>query len=520
MRFFNTAGPINSEIHYYVPHRLDEKLIAQLIEQQKYFVLHAPRQSGKTTAILNLVRELNATGTYKAFYFNSEAAQAARSNVLEGMRTILSTIKSWGQDIFLPSDPFFSCIEQELAHISGNSLDAFLTTWASASDKPIVIFIDEIDSLVGDTLISVLRQLRSGYPKRPKNFPQAIGLIGVRDVRDYRIWSDQNQATVLGGSAFNIKAESLKLLAFSPEQVRMLYLQHTQETGQQFTPEAIDHAFYLTNGQPWLVNALAYEACFRAVTDRTITITKETIDQAKETLILRRDTHIDVLIDRLEESRVREIIDAVISGGGGDTNFKTDDLQYVRDLGLVSERGLTIANPIYQEIIPRELAYTKQESIPHDPLWYRHSDGSLDIPKLMTAFTEFYRENSDVWRERFAYKESGPHLLLLAFLQRIVNGGGKIHREYGLGRKRVDILIQWPAYPEITQQRIVIELKVLRGEKTLTDGLQQTAEYMDTNASTEGHLVIFDAASTKSWDEKVYTKNCTHAGKHITVWGL
>ena len=520
MRFFNTSGPIDTNDHYYVPNRLNEAEIRQLIDQKKYFVLHAPRQSGKTTAINMFIKQLNSAGKYKAIYVNVEPAQAARSDVKAGMEMLLEAIADACSSYLAPTDPLFKLVEKNLQRVSGMSLQKLLHQWSAASDQPIILFIDEIDSLVGDTLISVLRQLRAGYMRRPAEFPQAACLIGVRDVRDYLIWSDETKTNILGGSAFNIKAESLVLPNFTLEQVHFLYLQHTQETGQQFTDDAITHAHTLTQGQPWLVNALAYQACFRDVTDQTRPITKDVIEHAKEKLILRRDTHIDALVARLNEPRVREIIDAIISGGGGETNFKTDDLQYVRDLGLVGPKGFVIANPIYQEIIPRELIYTKEEEITTSPSWYKRTDGSLDIHKLMTAFTEFYRENSEVWRERFAYKESGPHLLLLAFLQRVVNGGGKIHREYGLGRKRVEILIQWPAQPGPTAQPIVIELKVLRGERTLTDGLQQTAEYMDTNASTEGHLVIFDATPGKTWDEKIYTKNCAHADKSITVWGL
>ena len=84
-----------------------------------------------------------------------------------------------------------------------------------------------------------------------------------------------------------------------------------------------------------------------------------------------------------------------------------------------------------------------------------------------------YRENSEVWLERFAYKEAGPHLLLLAFLQRIINGGGKIHREYALGRRRVDIRIEWKT------QCFIIELKVKRKESDEAKGLEQIADYMD-----------------------------------------
>ena len=70
-----------------------------------------------------------------------------------------------------------------------------------------------------------------------------------------------------------------------------------------------------------------------------------------------------------------------------------------------------------------------------------------------------------------------PHLLMMSFLQRIINGGGTINREYALNRRRIDLYITWP-YGNGKKQRIVIELKVLRGSKTLLEGLQQTADYM------------------------------------------
>lgn len=524
MKFFNTAGPIDPKDHYYIPHRLNEAVIMQLIEQKKYFILHAPRQSGKTTAIIMFAQELNAKDVYKALYFNIEPAQAARSDIKHGMEIILNRLRGAGKLLLKDNDPLFTYIDKALERVSGGSLQEVLQEWSVSSDKPILLFIDEIDSLVGDTLISVLRQLRAGYPNRPDAFPQSVCLIGVRDVRDYRIWSEQENSMVLGGSAFNIKAESLVLPNFSLAQVRDLYEQHTHETGQQFTDEAIEYAYYLTQGQPWLVNALAYQACFRDVTDRSQPITKDVIEQAKEALIARRDTHIDQLVHKLQEPRVRDIIDSIISGSGEEKNFKTDDLQYVRDLGLVTQKGIGIANPIYQEIIPRELSYTKQESINQQTIWYKNPDNSLNMHKLLEAFTQFYRENSEIWLEKFDYKESGPHLLFMAFLQRIINGGGKIHREYALGRKRVDLLIE---YPTITttqssqkKQRIVIELKIKRGTKTLEEGLEQTARYMDTNNATEGHLIIFDSAENKSWDEKTFTKTETVGKETITVWGM
>jgi hypothetical protein len=73
---------------------------------------------------------------------------------------------------------------------------------------------------------------------------------------------------------------------------------NTQDTGQVFTEAAIATAFDLTQGQPWLVNALAKEVVEEMVTDTNIAITSEHILEAKEILIKRQDTHLDSLAER------------------------------------------------------------------------------------------------------------------------------------------------------------------------------------------------------------------------------
>ena len=145
-------------------------------------------------------------------------------------------------------------------------------------------------------------QLRTGYHQRPRGFPQSVVLCGVRDVRDYRIHSGSANAIIAGGSAFNVKAESLRLGDFSRDEVLALLGQHTAETGQAFTAEALELVWGQTLGQPWLVNALADDACFRdkAGRDRSRPIDAEALRAAQERLILRRETHLDQLADKLE----------------------------------------------------------------------------------------------------------------------------------------------------------------------------------------------------------------------------
>ena len=526
MRFFNTSGPVVPADHYCIPplERVDLDDICQLVRNKRYFVLHAPRQTGKTSVLLALRDLLNSgeIGDYRCVYFNVEAGQAAREDTTRAMGAILRELASWARFTLRDSLPgeIWPGLLDEIGPYG--ALGEVLNRWAEADRKPLVLLIDEIDSLVGDTLISVLRQLRAGYVQRPERFPQSVVLCGVRDVRDYRMRSGPDNAVIAGGSAFNIKARSMRLGDLTREEVPALLAQHTEETGQGFTPEAVERVWTQTQGQPWLVNALADATCFsRAVgRDRRHTITAGDIEAAQERLIASRETHLDQLADKLQEDRVRRVVEPLLSGGD-ERAFTARDIEYVRDLGLVAQDApLRIANPIYAEVIPRELTWAAQEGLVEDTAWYVDAEGGLDLEKLLAAFQTFFREHSEHWVERFDYREAGPQLLLQAFLQRIVNGGGRIEREYGLGRGRTDLLILWPQGDRT--RRFVVECKVLHKglERTIEEGLRQTAGYMDRCAAEAGHLVIFDRDEGRSWEEKVFCRREAAGGAEVAVWGM
>ena len=519
MRFFNTTGPVRPKDHYSIPplDRLDLDSVLRLIRQQKYFVLHAPRQTGKTSALLALRDLLNAEGDYRCVYANVEAGQAAREDIREAMRTVLDELALRAQ--LTLRDDFVDEIWFDIWTQAGpnSALRRVLSQWAQADPRPLVLLIDEIDALVGDTLLSVLRQLRSGYDLRPEAFPQSVILCGIRDVRDYRIHSRSQNEIIAGGSAFNIKATSLRLGNFSRDEVTALLAQHTAETGQAFTPEALHRVWTQSQGQPWLVNALCDEACSGNADNQSIS--EVAIIAAQEQLILRRETHLDQLADKLQEDRVRRVIEPLLSGGD-ERDFSARDLEYVRDLGLIArEDPPRIANPIYAEIVPRELNYFAQAGLVQDTAWYVKADGSLDLVELLTAFQTFFREHSEHWVERFEYKEAGPQLLLQAFLQRVVNSGGRIEREYGLGRGRTDLLLVWPQGDRT--RRFVVECKILHKslEQTIAEGIEQTADYMDRCAAEAGHLVIFDR-SDSPWADKIFHRRVSAGDTHIDVWGM
>ncbi len=199
-RFFNTEGPVNCDKHYCLPplERIDLAEVLSLIDRERYFVLHAPRQTGKTSCLPALMDYLNRAGRYKCLYANVEKAQSAREDVQAGIHAILGEIGLRARD-YLDEPTLLSGVPEALdTYGAHGALDGFLTTWAQSSPKPIVLLIDEIDSLVGDTLIAVLRQLRSGYDKRPASFPQSVVLCGVPGVLSREL-GDMDRAVRLQG---------------------------------------------------------------------------------------------------------------------------------------------------------------------------------------------------------------------------------------------------------------------------------------------------------------------------------
>jgi hypothetical protein len=493
------------------------KSVEQLIDMKQYFVIHAARQSGKTTYLQDLTRRLNDGGQYYALYCSLERVQGI-IDPKDGIPAIIRSMMVYFKNSKLPNSEEFAS-DADYADYN-NVLLTSLTAYCMLLDKPLVILFDEADCLSEDTLILFLRQLRSGYNERSiVPFVHSLSLVGMRNIRDYKAKIRPDSQSMGTASPFNIVTESLTLKNFTKEEIASLYRQHTDETGQIFEDAAIELIWEQTQGQPWLVNAIAREVIVKILqSDYTKPVTAELVEEAIQTIILRRDTHIDSLLERLKEERVRRVIEPVIMGGWIDTT--TDDFYYTRDLGLirVTPDKIEPANPIYAEVIVRTLNFSLQDTLrrtdSHHQMPRYLKDGRIDMDCLMRDFQQFWRENSGIWEGKFEYREAAPHLILMAFLQRVVNGGGQIIREMAADKGRLDICLVYEG------RKYPIELKIRYGERYLEKGLEQTARYMDTCGCSEGWLAVFDRRTDVKWEDKIYMKKETVDGKTVTIVGL
>jgi len=517
-RYFNTTGPCDPRRHYMLPPRSRLPDLLPLVEQELTFVVHAARQTGKTTAMRAFAEELRERGV-AALWVTVEESQGIEE-VERAEPLWLRSIQSSGR--WLPAAWAPPAPDPWLALEPGGRLRRYLEVWsAQVAPAPAVLLIDEADTVSGPALVSLLRQLRAGFMDRgPGRFPSSVALVGMRDLRDY-LTIEKGGATVNPGSPFNVKSKSLTLRAFTAPEVRALLVQHTAETGQVFLPDAAARIFHWSQGQPFLTNALASLLVTELVTDRSQPIEAAQVDEAKEALIRSRTTHIDALVHRLRDERVSKVVAAVVLGDR-DIDYAHDDFDFVQDLGLLirGPDGAEVANPLYREVLLRELTYSRQENLPR-PWWpWARADGGLDLEALSDAFQVWWRENAAIVEPHAprGYHEAVPHIALMAFLQKVVNGGGRITREYAAGRGRIDLLV------ELAGERQAIELKRIfdggyTAEKVRADGIRQLCGYLDALGLEEGWLWIFDQRKGRTWEERIWSDQVRVGGKRLYLRG-
>ncbi|MDR1040304.1 MAG: hypothetical protein LBR80_09105 [Deltaproteobacteria bacterium] len=564
IRSFNTVGVCDPKFHYMLPviPRLPD--ITDMIEGRFYFVIHSPRQSGKTTLLKSLASKINSEDRYYAIFCDLSplgdtldvgiAMDQAVTRINIGLQS--AGVKELKRLAYaFNSEPY-------MVDAVGK-VQSILSDLSEALDRELIVFFDEADCLQEAPLLMFLSQIKAGFNDRSgsqgSKFPRSMALIGMRDIKDYltMVWKPSDPKGP-EGSPFNVKKESLTLPDFTRDEIMALYRQRTEETGQIFEEEAIDSAWRWSEGQPWLVNALAYEATVRQLeNDRSATVTGDCIDRAARAMLLRDEAHFGSLKNRLREPRVRMVMEAVLFAPTFlADDFPDEDLSYAVDLGLLKSDSadggsLRPANPIYRELTIRTMTDWLRKKMPQD-LPGKWMDGiSLDMDGLLKAFQTLWRENSvslaEAYRldfqvqesvalalEKFSpidvqsvdnsiienirirkaakYNEIFAQLVLISYLDRASNGGADVFREYPPGNGRVDICVIYQG------KKYLIGIKI-KGVQNMDESLRQLHGYMDRAESSVGWLVVFDPDFKKPWKDKILWDSKPYGSKTIRTVG-
>jgi hypothetical protein len=454
------------------------------------------------------MREINSGDEAIACYVSVERCQGV-ADAERAMPNICKAVQEYADSFGLP-------VPEVKTSAADSMLSDILRDWsARAAPNPLVVLFDEVDILEGETLISFLRQLRGGFAARgPGIFPVSIALVGMRDLKDY-ITAAKGGIAPNPGSPFNIKEDSAVLTNFHKNDIAKLFAQRTAETGQEISPDALDYVYDQSRGQPWIVNSLFKRAIMRVLqSDSRETVGIEHVIEAHAQMIEARETHLDALGARLRDPRVKRIIQTIMTGAIDPPLGRANaDVEFCMDLGLItwnSDTGFTIANPVYAEILTRYLNSEYHDSMPPPSSWkWQREDGGLDMDSLLREFQAFWQTHSEIWEQSAEYTEAFPHLLLMAFLQRITNGEGRVEREYAAGRGRIDLAVEYRG------EWNIIEIKIVRKgqsfETVKAQGIEQISRYHDRFKPRCGpaqgcYLVIFDQrpeARERVWRERL-----------------
>jgi len=352
MRKFNTTGPCFPDEHYMLPALDRLPGIRKLVADGNYFVVHAPRQTGKTTALKALAREINEKGDMFAIYCTLETIQSCVGNNEKAMHGIRHLVLKNAEVIRELAPLVDEIIDHKPSkEVSTVVMDVLQDLCVKAS-KPIAVFFDEADCLVGDVLNLFFRQLHDGYVNRKEiPFLKSVALVGMMDVRGYKAQIGSDGESLDQISPFNIIHKDMLIPNFSESDIRALYAQHTIETGQVFADGVVEEVWRLTHGQPWLVNAIACE-CVEEIHgyqyDEAITVAD--VEAAKESIITKNPVHLDYLFYMMRHPRVEPIFKSILDGSLSEEERQTKEFRFITRLGLFREEGngFEFSNPVYE----------------------------------------------------------------------------------------------------------------------------------------------------------------------------
>ena len=523
MRHFNTTGPNVLENEYSIPPlaRVPLEQWCALVQDGKCFGMYAPWQSGKTNSLLAFCDYLNsgAAGEYRCVCPNLGCARS--EDVKSTMHVILGSLAREARDT-LDDDFLVENLAGFLDQYGPDDvLREALSQWAAADPRPLVLLLDKIDVLASNSLLSALSQLRAGLQTSPRQFPHSVVLCGMRDLELILSANYPDDAK----AALSFVAEWFRLRDFTQEEVGQLLAQHTEEAGQVYESAAVQAVWDYTQGQVWWVNALAYEMCKtrKAAPEREGAITEADVLEAKERLIKERYTPVGRLPGPICDAPVWRVIEPMLTGTP-DISAPTfaADLRWVQTLGLTApDDPCRIINPIYKEMIPRSLVGEPGSRFGCYPFDCVDDDGSLNMHKLLGDYQEYLWRNRERRRESRWGSEVSALLGLLGYTASALAKHGQVSLEYGMYRRRSDLLLVWR--PGEAETRVVVEFRALYNdlERTERDGLQETEHYMEVSAATEGHLVIFDPSERQTPKKKrFYHHQRKYEGKTIGVWGV
>lgn len=507
MRRFGTQGPVNPQEHYVVSRTEEIADFINRVEQGKYIVLFAPRQTGKTTffqaALETLVIGNTAAAqlespselTYFPIQLNFDIYKNLALSVFYGH--LYEQIREEIETVFqkrgaMPSEALHQFLEDTTLTDHLSLLSFFKRFARFLGNQQVVLVIDEFDGIPQVAVSDFLHTLRHIYIAGKPRCPHSVGIIGVKSIAQLNY--DRSI------SPFNIQDE-FHLPNFTLEQVQELLGQYTEEVGQPFVPEVIAAIHKQTAGQPVLVNRFAQILTEELEVPKTEPITMAHFSEAHAQLLEEDNVNFTHLLTNIrKDPRFESLLMRIMTREEGvDFNLRSEIIGELATYGVIarSDDGMCkIINPIYLYCILQAFKPVvnglEDEYLPEGThagfLDYLTPAGQIDMTALLDNFRDFIvRVGFQILQVPDTPQESVGRHLLLAYLDQFIKLiGGFMHIEVQTGRGRMDIIIIH------NQQKYIVETKIWRGDGRYQAGKKQLAAYLSSEGVTEGYYIVFD----------------------------
>ena len=500
MRRFGTQGRVYPERHYVVSRTEEIADFIKRIEEGRYIVLFAPRQTGKTT-FFRLA--LDALVTMSSIYFPIQLNFEAYKNLAPAdfYDTFYKRVRKEIDRVFekrkhAPSDTLTRFLDSVKLtnHILMieffEAFDSFLKQ--QYSEQKVVLIVDEFDGIPQAVLSDFLHSLRDIYLSDDSRCPYSVGIVGVKSITQLNY--DRSV------SPFNIQDE-FHLPNFTQEQVQELFDQYTDEIGQAFAPEVIDALHRQTAGQPFLVNRFGQILTEELGIPKTETITMAHFAKAHTLLLEEENVNLTHLLTNIRrDPRFETLLMRIVSYERGvQFTLRNEIIGELTTYGVIAKgaEGLCkIVNPIYQQCIIQafqplinglEGEYFS-ESDDTDFIDYLMPDGRLEVRSLLDNFKDFIaRAGFRILQVPDTPQEFVGQYLLYAYLDQFIRSvRGSMYLEVQTGRGRMDLIILH------NNRKYIVETKIWEGERRYQLGKKQLACYLELEGAAEGYYVIFD----------------------------
>lgn len=505
---FTTDGPGNATLHHLLPPAARVAEIQSLVEQGRYFVFRAPGRSGKTTALRSLAANLTADNRFAALCCSSKVAAAAGSDLVLAQNSLISAIRIAAErDLPESFRPPLTAPASDATAIWG-----FLTAWTNVCPRPLVLFFDDCDSLSQSVLESLFQQLETGFSRRPTHFPWSVGLTMQFDRRITLAASSEESPRFFSTGPFETSWSSRLLPPFTAAEIRALYAQAFDLSPKEATSEAIDYIYAASGGHPYFVQALGREI---NTLGSSRVLTKENATAAFRSLVSRGESPIDNLAIRLLDSRVRHVIEPLCTGQTALGRVAEDEVQFVRDLGLVTEEDpVRINGTLFRALMPRLLSAPIRRVVSVDPQSCFDGDGRLYVEAFLQAFASFFSANAQELCAATPYSKIASELVFLGFLFHVLEGHGWVDVEFGTTRGFIEITITLPSPHNDAQREVILLATRRKGDAGVKKKVWEELEKAMLRASSDsGSVVLFDKREKRrSRQESKYRETATSQG--------